>query len=432
MKTSIRWRVIPFRIPLMGFSWERVQPVGEIDLEVTFGEEGRSKTRTLTFMVVDSPSIYNLIIRRPGLKAFQAVVSTAHDMMKFPTKTVIVTIQSSITDRVICMAEEGKMNGETMPVVINDSFPKQLVQIGTNLTIEGQRSLVKMLRKNREVFAWSPKDMIGVPRYITEHALIVLPHVKPVIQKKRSLASDRDNAVKTEVFKLVKAGILREVQYPSWIANPVMVKKGDQSWRMCIDFKDLNKACPKDCYPLPEVDTKVDSLVGYMFKCFLDSYKGYHQIQMSRKDEEKTAFHTSQGFFCYWKMLFGLKNAEATYQRLMDSAFKNQVGCNIEVGVANGRPWPTEVETANEEPALKGGRMSCWAKKAIRPWPFGTWSFGRLPWCSFARAMTSWVSWSSSRASRGARITEIGGEMKKLWRFKALKTLKMVKTGIVV
>ncbi|KAD4585423.1 hypothetical protein E3N88_23024 [Mikania micrantha] len=98
-------------------------------------------------------------------------------------------------------------------------------------------------------------------------------------------------------------------------------------------FKDLNKACPKDCYPFPEVDAKVDSLVGYIFKCFLDAYKGYYQIQMSIKDEEKTAFHTSQELFCFKKMPFGLKNAGATYQRLMDRAFKNQVGRNIEVYV---------------------------------------------------------------------------------------------------
>ncbi|GJX36625.1 reverse transcriptase domain-containing protein [Tanacetum coccineum] len=79
------------------------------------------------------------------------------------------------------------------------------------------------------------------------------------------------------------------------ISQPVMVKKSDGSWRMCVDFTDLNKACPQDCYPLPEIDWKVESLCGYPFKCFLDAYKGYHQIQMAKDDEEKTAFHTSQG-----------------------------------------------------------------------------------------------------------------------------------------
>ncbi|GJV69913.1 reverse transcriptase domain-containing protein [Tanacetum coccineum] len=102
---------------------------------------------------------------------------------------------------------------------------------------------------------------------------------------------------------------------------------------MCVDFKDLNNACPKDCYPLSEIDWKVESLCGYSFKCFLDAYKGYHQIKMAKEDEEKTAFITSQGIFCYSKMPFGLKNAGSTYQRLVDKAFQRQIGRNLEVYV---------------------------------------------------------------------------------------------------
>ncbi|GJT35327.1 reverse transcriptase domain-containing protein [Tanacetum coccineum] len=118
---------------------------------------------------------------------------------------------------------------------------------------------------------------------------------------------------------------MREVYYHDWLSNPVMVKKHDGSWRMCVDFTDLNKACPQDCYPLSEIDWKIESLCGYPFKCFLDAYKGYHQIQMAESDEEKTAFHTSQGVYCYTKMPFGLKNASATYQRLVDKAFDIQL-----------------------------------------------------------------------------------------------------------
>ncbi|GKA61198.1 reverse transcriptase domain-containing protein [Tanacetum coccineum] len=110
-----------------------------------------------------------------------------------------------------------------------------------------------------------------------------------------------------------------------------MVKKHDDSWRMCVDFKDLNKACLKDGYPLPEIDWKVESLCGFPFKFFLEAYKGYHQIQMAKKDEEKTAFITSQGIFCYTKMPFGIRNAGATYQRLVDKAFHKQIGRNLEV-----------------------------------------------------------------------------------------------------
>ena len=112
-----------------------------------------------------------------------------------------------------------------------------------------------------------------------------------------------------------------------------MVAKSNGAWRMYVDYKDLNKACPKDCYPLPEIDLKVDSLAPFRFKCFLDAYKGYHQVQMAKEDEDKTTFRTDMSIFCYTKMPFGLKNAGATYQRLMDNAFSKQIGRNIEVYV---------------------------------------------------------------------------------------------------
>ncbi|GJU70419.1 hypothetical protein Tco_1256678 [Tanacetum coccineum] len=155
-----------------------------------------------------------------------------------------------------------------------------------------------------------PADMTAVPRHIAEHRLNVREGCSPVRQKKIGQAADRNQEIQEEVGKLVEAGIMKEVHYHNWLSNPVMVKKHDDSWRMCVDFKDLNKACPKD-----------------------DAYKGYHQIQMEKEDEEKTAFITSQGIFCYTKMSFGLRNVGATYQRLVDKAFHKQIGRNLEVYV---------------------------------------------------------------------------------------------------
>ncbi|GKB62110.1 reverse transcriptase domain-containing protein [Tanacetum coccineum] len=117
------------------------------------------------------------------------------------------------------------------------------------------------------------------------------------------------------------------------VVEPSNGKKHDDIWRMCVDFKDLNKACPKNSYPLPKIDWKVESLCIYPFKCFLDAYKGYHQIKMAKENEEKTTFITSQGILCYFKMTFGLKNAGATYKLLVDKAFQKQFGRNLEVYV---------------------------------------------------------------------------------------------------
>nr|GEU98342.1 reverse transcriptase domain-containing protein [Tanacetum cinerariifolium] len=117
-------------------------------------------------------------------------------------------------------------------------------------------------------------------------------------------------------------------------------RRGPQQviWRTCVDFKDLNKACPKDGYPLSEIDWKVESLCGFPFKCFLDAYKGYHQIQMAKEDKEKIAFITSQGILCYTKMPFGLRNAGATYQR--KEAFKQMKQLTAELPMLTGKFGP--------------------------------------------------------------------------------------------
>ncbi|GKB59665.1 reverse transcriptase domain-containing protein [Tanacetum coccineum] len=198
---------------------------------------------------------------------------------------------------------------------------------------EGLKALCGLLRRNLDICVWKPKDMTGVLRHLAEHRLNVREGCSPVRQKKRSQAPERNKAIQEEVEKLIDADIMKEVHYHSWLSKPVMVKKHDNSWRMRVDFKDLNKACPKDGYPLPEIDWKVESLCGYPFKYLLDPYKGYHQIKMAKEDEEKTTFITSKGIFCYSKIPFGLKNARATYQRLVDKAFQKQIGRNLEVCV---------------------------------------------------------------------------------------------------
>ncbi|GJW16733.1 reverse transcriptase domain-containing protein [Tanacetum coccineum] len=210
---------------------------------------------------------------------------------------------------------------------------EQLVTINARLSPECKYELRKLLRENLDVFAWKPSDVIGIPRHIAKHSLNDNPSKEPVRQKQRSLAPERRQVVTKEVEEWVKAGIVRQVRYPTWIHNPVLVKKSDGSWRMCIDFKDINKACPKDHYPLPEIDWKIELVMGFKYKCFLDAYKGYHQVQMSKDDEEKTAFYTDQGTYCYTKMPFGLKNVGATYQRLVDTVFKDQIGRNLEAYV---------------------------------------------------------------------------------------------------
>ena len=112
---------------------------------------------------------------------------------------------------------------------------------------------------------------------------------------------------------MLEADFIQEVYYPYWLANVIMVKKANGKWRMCVDFMDLNKACPKDSYPLPWIDTLVDSTTRHQFLSFMDTFSGYNQIKMEEANQEKTSFVTSQGLFYYKVIPFKLKNVRVMY-----------------------------------------------------------------------------------------------------------------------
>lgn len=141
--------------------------------------------------------------------------------------------------------------------------------------------------------------------------------------------------MRDEVHKLLQANFIREVEYPSWLTNMVMVKRLSGKWRMCVDYTDLNKACPKDCYPLPFIDTLVDWTSGFELLSFMDAFSGYHQIKMKQSDQIYTLFIVVGATYCYEVMPFGLKNAGVTYQlEWWIKFFSNRL-------VGTSRPTPT-------------------------------------------------------------------------------------------
>ncbi|GJS82907.1 reverse transcriptase domain-containing protein [Tanacetum coccineum] len=254
LRLEIKNQLMSATTLLIGFSGEIIWPIGQIQLLVKIGDEEHSASAWMNFVFVRSPSPYNGIIGRPGVRKLQAISLTAHGMLKIPIEGGVITLKSSKLVPLECAIVSGPKGTpsatkpimeERVKVVINPEYPKQIVMIGSTLTEEGRNRLCGQ-------------------------------------------AADRNQAIQEEVGKLVAVGIIKEVHYHDWLSNPVMVKKHDDSWRMCIDFKDLNKACPKDGYPLPEID---------------------------------------------WKIPFGLRNAGVTYQRLVDKAFHKQIGKNLEVYV---------------------------------------------------------------------------------------------------
>ena len=200
---------------------------------------------------------------------------------------------------------------ETVELVEREA--NKTTNIGTTLSPEMRTRLIRFLKENLDVFAWSHEDMLGISPKFIQHKLNVDPERKPVQQRRRTFALERDQAIAEEITKLLTAGFIREVYYPEWLANIVLVEKANGKWRMCVDFTNLNKACPKDSFPLPRIDQLVDSTTGHKLLTFMDAFSGYNQIKMAEEDQEKTAFITSQGLYCYKVMPFGLKNVGATY-----------------------------------------------------------------------------------------------------------------------
>jgi hypothetical protein len=172
--------------------------------------------------------------------------------------------------------------------------------------------------------------MSGIPREVMEHKLDIDSPFKPIKKKKRRYTPERCEIIQLEVIKLLEAGFIRIVDYPSWLANPVLVEMSDGSWCMCIDYTSLNKACLKDEYLLPRICQIMNSTASCELLSFLNAYSGYHQISLATNDEEKTSFITPFGIFCYTKMAFGLKNGEATYQKCIHIVLENQIKRNVE------------------------------------------------------------------------------------------------------
>ncbi|XP_056690374.1 uncharacterized protein [Spinacia oleracea] len=362
--------------PVIGFSGASVYPEGSIRLPVQVGRGVSARDLMVDFLVIKVPAAYNVIIGRPFIHDAQAVVSTYHLTMiylsnlertervhgsqetarscyltaiKAPGRMVPKTnlareanmptkrkrgdlSMENFDERPACIPRPAA-DGETREIELVEGVPERTVRIGADMEADQQVNLIGLLREHADVFAFSADEMPGISPDIIVHRLNVDKSVRPVKQKKRNFSNEKNAAIKEEVEKLLEAGFIEVYDYPEWLANGVMVKKSNGSWRMCVDFTNLNGACPKDCYPLPRIDRLVDSTSGHALLSFLDAFSGYHQVSLCKADRKKAAFITDSGVYSYKAMPFRLKNAGATYQKLVDRVFASQKGRNIEVYV---------------------------------------------------------------------------------------------------
>ena len=302
-----RERLEPVNTHLRGFSGEQVLPLGSIQLVLTLGDPPCHAKMTVRFLIVDAPSTYNVLFGRPSLNAIKAIPSAYHMVIKFPTANGVGMVrgdqrvarecysasikQKAVDNKYVDELDmRDKVNtrpepSEELEPIQLDDHPEHLAYVGSKLAEDLRSLLIRFLKQNKDVFAWKQEDMGGIDLAIITHRLSVSPSFKPIKQKRRSFATERKKVINEDVGKLLQVGGIREVEYPEWLANVVLVKKANGKWRLCIDFTNVNRVCPKDSFPLPQIDLIVDATAGHELFSFMDAFFGYNQISMDPDDQ---------------------------------------------------------------------------------------------------------------------------------------------------
>jgi hypothetical protein len=206
--------------------------------------------------------------------------------------------------------------------------------------------MIALLKEYADCFAWDYTEIPGLDRCIVEHRLPLKSGFRPFQQRARQMKADVLVEVKKEVEKMLEAGFIRTCRYAEWISSVVPVQKKDGRWWVCVDFRDLNRATPKDEYPMPVAETLINVAAGHKILSFMDGNAGYNQIFMAPEDIHKTAFRVpgAMGLFEYVVMTFSLKNAGATYQRAMNYIFHDLIGNLVEIYIDDVVVKSTSVE----------------------------------------------------------------------------------------
>ncbi|XP_070024608.1 uncharacterized protein [Nicotiana sylvestris] len=315
-------RIRPSNVCIRAFDGSARDTMGEINLTMTIGPVDFE----IVFQVVDMVTSYNFLLGRPWIHTARAVPSTLHQMLKFEhdgfvnscfnnmtcmrnscadlEKLSIIEITHQeveyVEDEVVeeIRRELEQFENKPKPNLnktesINIGSPEEVRETKISIHIEQKTRdvLIQHLFEYRDVFAWFYDDMPGLSVDMVVHKLSTYPGFPPVQQKQQKFKIDMSDKIK-EIIKQLSANVVRAIRYTTWVANVVPVLKKDGKTRFCVDYRDLNKASPKDNFPLPNIHILVDNCAKHEIQSFVDCYAGYHQILMDEDDAEKTAFTT--------------------------------------------------------------------------------------------------------------------------------------------
>jgi hypothetical protein len=189
------------------------------------------------------------------------------------------------------------------------------LNVNPDLSPTQSEQLFKIIWKHKEAFAWEYTDMKGIPTDLCTHHIYIQEGCQPIRQPQRRMNPSLKQIVKDELHKLLDVGFIYPILDSQWVSPLVIVPKKNGKWRICVDYRELNKVTQKDHFPLPFIDQVLDTLVGKRFFSFLYVFNRYNQIQIAPEDQDKTTFTSPWGTFAYRVLPFDLCNTPATLQR---------------------------------------------------------------------------------------------------------------------
>ena len=259
--------------------------------------------------------------------------------------------QQNMNNENLCQTALGNSSKSTTVEI----EPGKTLNINPDLTEDEKQKVIKLLQANKEAFAWDYTDMKGVSPELCTHRIYIKEGSRPVCQPQRRMNPNLREIVKEELQKLLNAGFIYPISDSEWVSPLVIVPKKNGKWRVCVDYRSLNKATQKDHFPLPFIDQVLDSLAGKKFFSFLDGFSGYNQIRIAPQDQDKTTFTSPWGTFAYRVLPFGLCNAPATFQRAVIGIFSDMLNDSLEIFMDDFTPYGVTFEDTlqNLEKVLK-------------------------------------------------------------------------------